>query len=162
MCPMHYRRVRKHGTTDAPVLVDNFERYVIESETDCWTWIGPTDGKGYGFFSRPYEGEKRAHRAFWVRAMGRITDGMEVDHLCRNRGCVNPGHMELVTHWENMQRAELGQWGTERCRSGLHDVSGPDAWVVFPSRPNDRWCKACYADTYQRELDRRRAQRVKP
>ena len=156
MCPMHYRRVRIHGWTDAPKLVDNFARYTIDSGTGCWAWNGPTDGKGYGFFSRPHLGEKRAHRAFWAEYVAPVREGMEIDHLCRNRGCVNPDHMEEVTHWENMQRAELGQWGIERCRSGKHDVTGPDAWVVFPNRPDDRWCRICAEESYQRGLARNR------
>lgn len=159
LCPMHYRRLRKHGSTADP-KVDNFARYEVDPETKCWTWVGPTDGKGYGFFSRKYRGEKRAHRAFWVRHNGPIDSDLEIDHLCRNRGCVNPDHMEQVTHWENMQRAERGQWGTETCRSGKHDVTGPNAWVTFKSRPEDRWCRGCYEESYQRQLDRRKANRA--
>jgi len=95
-----------------------------------------------------------------VRHNGPIDSDLEIDHLCRNRGCVNPDHMEQVTHWENMQRAERGQWGTETCRSGKHEVTGPNAWVTFKSRPEDRWCRGCYEESYQRQLDRRKANRA--
>lgn len=155
MCPMHYRRVKDHGSTDDP-KIDNFRRYVVDLTTDCWVWIGPKNDRGYGTFSRPYRGEKKAHRAFWRKYVGEIAQGMEIDHLCRNRACVNPGHMEAVTHWENMQRSRRGQWGTERCLSGKHDVTGPDAWVVWPSRPDNRHCRKCYEAAYARMLLRRR------
>lgn len=157
MCPMHYRRVKVHGTTDEPVLVDNFARAEPDQESGCWNWIGPTDGKGYGFFSRRYQGEKRAHRAFWVRANGPIEPGLELDHLCRNRGCVNPEHLEPVTHDENIRRARLGLPGTEMCRSGRHDVTGPDAWKIFPSSPQNRKCRSCYEESSRARYQARKA-----
>lgn len=155
MCPMHYRRFRKHGSTDDPCL-DNFARYEVSEETGCWQWTGPVKDTGYGMFSRPFGGERAAHRAFWVRDRGPIGEGLEVDHLCRNRGCVNPDHLEVVTRWENVQRAKLGQWGTETCRSGKHDVTKPEAWIVFPSRPDVRWCRGCYQEHNERQLAKKR------
>lgn len=160
LCSMHYRRMKIHGTLDAPTLVDNFARVEPDPETGCLNWIGPTDGKGYGFFSRPYQGEKRAHRAFWVRANGPIEPGLELDHLCRNRGCVQIDHLEPVTHDENIRRARRGLPGTEMCRAGKHDVTSPDAWKVFPSSKGIRYCKGCLEESYQRGLARRRERRA--
>lgn len=161
LCPMHYRRVRVHGTLADPVRVDNFSRYRVDNETGCWVWTGPDDGKGYGFFSVPYEGEHRSHRAFWVRHRGAIAPDLELDHLCRNPSCVNPDHLEPVTHAENMRRARLDQNGVGTCRSGKHDITGPDPWMTFAGRPDNRWCKECYAATYQRRLLKMRQRRAK-
>lgn len=69
-------------------------------ETECIIWAGPTDKDGYGKAS---EG-RLAHRVVYVREVGPIPPGLELDHLCRVRNCVNPEHLEPVTHAENMRR----------------------------------------------------------
>ena len=69
----------------------------------CWTWMGGDSGNGYGRFS--WRGKERAaHRLAYRAARGRIPDGLEIDHLCRNRACVNPEHMEAVTRKVNALR----------------------------------------------------------
>jgi hypothetical protein len=82
--------------------------YVAEDrghDTPCWVWLKSRTPKGYGFMLR---GERRhvAHVFYWERANGMpVPDGLELDHLCRVRECVNPDHLEPVTHKENMRRA---------------------------------------------------------
>lgn len=73
-------------------------------EGECWGWTG-SRVKGYGRFH--YHGRDRmAHRVAFEWSGGVIPDGMVIDHLCRNRGCVNPAHMEVVTVTENTLRGE--------------------------------------------------------
>lgn len=95
------------------------ERIALHSEpghNGCIVWIGSTDAKGYGRLN-PY-GQSRtcyAHRIAWEVAVGPIPDGMHIDHLCQNKGCINPEHLEVVTPGENNRRARAA--AAERRRS---------------------------------------------
>jgi len=79
------------------------DRYTI-SDTGCWVWSGCLQKDGYGSCNRRM-GQSLAHRAFYVFFCGAIPEGKEIDHTCRNRACVNPDHMEPVTHQENVARS---------------------------------------------------------
>lgn len=86
----------------------------VDASGDCWVWMSGRTGAGYGMY---YLGEKRrayAHRYAWQVLVGPIPDGLTIDHLCRNRACVNPDHLEPVTHRENMRRAP---WATRLARA---------------------------------------------
>ena len=74
--------------------------------TPCWVWLAATNGDGYGAFGNPQRG---AHRFAYELLVGPIPMGLELDHLCRNRLCVNPVHLELVTTQENIRRGQGGQ-----------------------------------------------------
>lgn len=71
--------------------------------TSCWIWDGYISPEGYGRFGQQ-SGSIQAHRAVWERLNGPIPEGLEPDHLCRQRACVRPDHLELVTHPENVRR----------------------------------------------------------
>ena len=79
-------------------------RYAVNLQTGCWEWCGEINHKGYG---RLWTGGKRyfAHRAYYEVTHGPIPEGHEIDHLCRNRRCVNPDHLEAVAPVENQRRA---------------------------------------------------------
>lgn len=89
-------------------LPDRFWRKVDKSG-ECWLWTGagtrPTDA-GYGFFSTGTRLEL-AHRLAWADRFGPVPPGLELDHLCRTRACVNPDHLEPVTHRENTLRSPV-------------------------------------------------------
>lgn len=83
-------------------------RFTPDPITGCWNWNGSLDRYGYGKVFLSFGGRKRqtgAHRASWIAHRGPIPDNLELDHLCRNRKCVNPSHLEPVTGRENIQRS---------------------------------------------------------
>lgn len=92
----------------ASATLAQFRIDVVENDTDCWLWQGVLTN-GYGVTSRNGRG-MRAHRAFYEDFIGPIPDGLEIDHLCRNRACVNPGHLEPVSRMENIRRGFLARY----------------------------------------------------
>ena len=71
----------------------------LNRETGCWEWRGVKSRSGY-----PRLGARPAHHVYYERARGPVPAGLTLDHLCRNRGCVNPDHLEPVTLLENVRR----------------------------------------------------------
>ena len=117
----------------------------IRIEDDCLIWTGWTNGKGYGGF---FNGTKQvyAHRWNYERVRGPIPDGLVLDHLCRNRKCVNPDHLEAVTVQQNILRGDQPLLMSSRrrpdptlCGAGLHP------WVEenILSTPYGNRCRAC-------------------
>ncbi len=111
----------------------------------CWPWKGSIAGGGYGMFW--FEGRMvLAHR--WAFLQGReIPEGTELDHLCRNRACVNPGHLEPVTHMENIDRGRRKRRVQNRCGKCGREVEGENAiWALHnTARGKKRYaqCRDC-------------------
>jgi hypothetical protein len=87
-----------------------FERHVRKAETGCWEWTGHHQSNGYATLGlKDPDGKWRpnlAHRIAFELYRGPISAGLVIDHLCRNRGCVNPEHLEVVTMGENLRRGD--------------------------------------------------------
>jgi hypothetical protein len=82
---------------------ERFWARVEKAEDGCWEWTRGHLPAGYGQLGRCY-----THRIAYELAHGPIPEGLEIDHLCRNRGCCNPDHLEAVTHHENTLRWQPG------------------------------------------------------
>lgn len=78
----------------------------VRTGPDCWEWLGAKDQDGYGAHYVRGLGQRRAHRLVYELLVAPIPAGLQLDHLCRNRGCVNPAHLEPVTTRVNLLRGD--------------------------------------------------------
>ena len=94
------------------------------NKTDtCWNWKGGQNHNGYGLFQ--LNGKLwLAHRVSYEWSKGPIPEGLEIDHICRNPSCINPNHLEAVTHLENIRRGETGKKTGEKNRQKTHCPQG--------------------------------------
>lgn len=89
-------------------LLERIEaKYQIVEETSCWVWTASTDAAGYARIAIGNYKYRRAHRALYELLYGQVPEGLVLDHLCKNRSCVNPSHLEPVTQKENVRRGKL-------------------------------------------------------
>ena len=109
----------------------------------CIIWLGSTNGRGYGKLLGDSDKLRVAHAVSYEYFVGEIPDGLMLDHLCRNRLCVNAAHLEPVTNQENAMRGNqrLAGHNAEKinCPAG-HSYSGANLIV---DKQGWRKCKAC-------------------
>lgn len=130
-------------TTIPAAVPSRLAQRIDPGAAGCWMWTGSTRGAGYGHVSlwgRPWF----AHRAVYFILVGDVPEGLQLDHLCRNRRCVNPAHLEPVTSRENILRgispaAEKAR--QTHCIRG-HALTG-DNIRIQAGRPTQRACRAC-------------------
>lgn len=106
-----------------------------KSYTDCWHWPNGKTADGYG--SIFYEGKHiLTHRLFYEKFINKIPIGLTIDHLCRQKDCFNPRHMEVVSLRENGLRAHQ-----KKCILG--HLLTKESIYQDPSRPNSKRCREC-------------------
>ena len=128
-------------------------RRKIEVVGSCWVWTASHDSKGYGQVR--YGGKVRqAHRVVYTELVGPVPEGLELDHLCLVRDCVNPDHLEPVTRQENIARSVHYNASRTHCKWG-HELVGNNLYV---SPKNSRECKTCRRHRRQRYNQQKRVE----
>jgi hypothetical protein len=145
------------------------DKYIPVTESGCWLWLAGQNSNGYGKFSingrRVY-----AHRYSYERYVGVIPEGLQIDHKCRVRCCVNPSHLEIVTAKENTRRGTLlevaGKYQLLKthCPHG-HPYSGPNLYSKKGKKDGSvqRLCRECIriydVKVYPRKKQQRESRR---
>ena len=143
-----------------PGSIPSLDNYRVD-ENGCWLWLGALC-RGYGRVGK----SEYAHREIYEREHGPIPDGLTLDHYRLNpgpreapcsRACVNPDHVEVVSHRENCKRGHAGKRNAARTHCPQGHPYSPENTKLYQGR---RYCKAC-GTCYRREAKRRkRAQRA--
>ena len=149
-CQKHYVRWRKYGDPHivnqpkhlAPSTAQRFWAKVDRSggPDACWPWTASKRENGYGQYT--VSGKNwLPHRYAYTEVIGPIPEGMDLDHLCRNPACVNPAHLEPVTHRENVLRSDnfAAHYATQtRCKHG-HELTPENIYLWRGTR----YCREC-------------------
>lgn len=150
-CRGHYTQVNRCQPL-TPIYRDwsvRFWKKVDKTET-CWNWTGATVPAGYGKFMR--DGRLQyVHRISYELAGNVIPTGYEVDHLCRNRACLNPDHLEAVTVRTNRDRRTHTVQGKSKYR-GVQWKERPQRWVAIVKKNGTSYWLGSFTDELQAAL----------
>ena len=145
-------------TYDIQTARSILNRNVELSDTGCWEYKGTLHkitGYGIAHINRM---QTTAHRLLYKVMVGDVSEDLHLDHLCRNRSCVNPEHLEPVTFSQNISRSPIALSVINRNRT--HCINGhllsADNIYSPPSRPNKRVCRTCSRRRTKEFLERKR------
>lgn len=160
-CPKHWKRWRAHGDPEYAKFVPirggtDDERFwpKVQPTGFCWYWTGALGRYGHGYFNLGADSGRKgimAHKFAYESLVGLVPEGLELDHLCRNPPCVNPDHLEPVTHAENLRRGfapaqRINRSG--RCGYG-HDMTEDNTYTAPNGRKSCRVCIRRRSREYQ-------------
>ena len=142
------------GAPARPLAERIQEKIEVDPASGCWLWTGSLGGGGYASISIGKRGRALVHRLSYEMHKGPIPEGLQIDHLCRVRRCVNPDHLEPVTHAQNARRGSLAT--KTHCKNG-HEYTPENTRI---SKDGSRHCRACGREAYWQRRDRVRGQRM--
>lgn len=135
----------------APLVERVSSRVKLDQVSGCWTWTGSRTRRGYGHAHVGGGIRSAVHRIVYELVVGPIPDGLTLDHLCRNRACVNPAHLEPVTNHENILRGLIPSANRDRCKNDRHDLATVGIYV--DSEGTQR-CRACRLESKRRYVSK--------
>ena len=120
----------------------------VEVSAGCWEWVGAVQSAGYGSFTAAPNRQTTAHRFAYTAMVGPIPSGMDIDHRCRNRRCVNPSHLEVVSRSENVVRGVAPAvskmlWETATACPKGHTYT---AETLYVDPRGSRRCRVCHRE----------------
>jgi hypothetical protein len=124
-------------------------------ENGCWIWQGAKNAAGYGLMRPNQTGSAGAHRVMFILLNGQIPDGVEINHKCYNRACINPFHLELVTHLENVRRGKTHYAVRDACIHGHLYIEGS----FHIDTRGSRVCNACHEIQKKKDYAKQKARR---
>jgi len=143
-CNKHYQRYLNNGGRRLDHL-DKLLTRIEPNENGCWIWQGLKDKRGYGRTNVGGGTIRNTHVVFYNILVGDVPKGLELDHLCMTQSCVNPDHLEPVTHTENMKRW-ANTLNITHCPQG-HEYDSVNTYVNPKGR---RICRICSRKSGQR------------
>ena len=142
-CLPHYKRWRRWGDPEGSAPEHDYVAAFwakVDKAAGCWIWTAAVNHAGYGI---GWTGDvtRLAHRMAYEYQVGPIPDGLELDHLCKTPACVNPAHLEPVTHAENVRRSDNYWAQRTHCKNG-HKFT-PENTRIRTKPKRQRVCRAC-------------------
>lgn len=150
---MSERRVARDDRFSVDAEARFWPKVDKDAPNGCWEWTAYRLPKGYGQFTDGLGRQIRAHRFAYELLVGPIPEGLVIDHLCRNRACVNPAHLEPVTNHENILRGTRVGTRATHCRNG-HERTPENTRLKVDGSVT---CRVCQRTWHRRRSAERRS-----
>jgi hypothetical protein len=129
------------------ITLERFWSKVAKADSaSCWEWQGSQRGQGYGVFHTKQTGSIGAHRVAYMAVKGEVPENYQLDHLCRNRACCNPDHLEPVTSKVNTLRG-VGPTAVNSAKTHCirgHRLDAPHVRIKRKADGVERVCRLCH------------------